>query len=54
MELGPMVSSPVYEEGFLFILTLTGRIFCWIYQREKSDGIIILEFPMVSSPLIVG
>jgi eukaryotic-like serine/threonine-protein kinase len=35
IELGRMISSLVFERGFLYIATLTGRIFCLnILRRE--------------------
>jgi hypothetical protein len=35
IELGPMISSPEFEGGFLYTATLTGRIFCLdILRRE--------------------
>jgi len=53
IELGPMVSSPVYEEGFLYILTLTGRIFCLDISKRKIRWHHNIGIPMVSSPLIL-
>jgi outer membrane protein assembly factor BamB len=53
IKLGPMVSSPVYEDGFLYILTLTGRVFCLDTTKRKIKWHQNIGIPMVSSPLIL-
>ena len=54
IEFGPMVSSPVYEERFLYIPTLTGRIFCLDMLKREIRWHHNIGIPMVSSPLILG
>ena len=50
-EVGPVVSSPVFDGGILYVSTLTGRVFCLdisrrIFLWHESFG------PVVSSPLL--
>lgn len=53
IELGPIISSPVYEGGFLYIATLTGRIFCLDMLRREIRWHQNIGSPIVSSPLIL-
>jgi len=53
IELGPIISSPVYEGGFLYIATLTGRIFCLDILRREIRWHQNFGSPIVSSPLIL-
>jgi eukaryotic-like serine/threonine-protein kinase len=53
IELGPIISSPVYEGGFLYIATLTGRIFCLDILRRQIRWHQNIGSPIVSSPLIL-
>jgi outer membrane protein assembly factor BamB len=53
IELGPMISSPVFEGGFLYIATLTGRIFCLDILRREIKWHQNMGSPIVSSPLIM-
>jgi PQQ-like domain len=51
IELGRMISSPVFERGFLYIATLTGRIFCLDILRREIKWHQNMGSPIVSSPL---
>lgn len=53
VELGPMISSPIFEGGFLYIATLTGRIFCLDTLRREIRWHHNMGSPIVSSPVIV-
>jgi len=53
VELGPMISSPIFEGGFLYIATLTGRIFCLDILRREIKWHYNMGSPIVSSPVIV-
>ena len=50
-EVGPVVSSPVFDKGNLYISTLTGKVYCFdIYGRVTKWHSTI--GPLVSSPLL--
>jgi eukaryotic-like serine/threonine-protein kinase len=51
IELGRMISSPVFERGFLYIATLTGCIFCLDILRREIKWHQNMGSPIVSSPL---
>jgi outer membrane protein assembly factor BamB len=53
IELGPVISSPVFEGGFLYVATLTGRIFCLDIPKRKIKWHHNIGSPIVSSPLIL-
>jgi outer membrane protein assembly factor BamB len=53
IELGPIISSPVYEGGFLYVATLTGRIFCLDILRREIRWHQNIGSPIVSSLLII-
>src|SRR5688572_32199549 len=53
IELGPIISSPVYEGGFLYVATITGRIFCLDILRREIRWHQNIGSPIVSSPLIL-
>src|SRR5919202_4859740 len=51
-ELGPMISSPIIDNGIVYVATTTGRIFALnMYQREEKWHTNI-DSPIISSPLI--
>jgi outer membrane protein assembly factor BamB len=45
--------SPVFEGGFLYVATLTGRIFCLDILRREIKWHYNNDSPIVSSPLIL-
>jgi outer membrane protein assembly factor BamB len=53
IELGPIVSSPVYEGGFLYAATMTGRIFCLDILRREIKWHQNIGSPIISSLLIM-
>jgi hypothetical protein len=53
IELGPVISSPVFEGGFLYVATLTGRIFCLDMPKREIKWHHNIGSPIVSSPLIL-
>jgi outer membrane protein assembly factor BamB len=53
IELGPIISSPIYEGGFLYVATITGRIFCLDISRREIRWHQNIGSPIVSSPLIL-
>ena len=53
IKLGPIISSPVYERGFLYVATITGRIFCLDILRRKIRWHQNLGSSIVSTPLIM-
>lgn len=53
IELGPIISSPVYEGGFLYVATMTGRIFCLDILRREVRWHQNIGSPVVSSLLII-
>ena len=53
IELGPIISSPIYDGGFLFVATLTGRIFCLDILRREIRWHQNIGSPIVSSLLIL-
>lgn len=53
IELGPIISSPIYEGGFLYVATMTGRIFCLDVLRREIRWHQNIGSPIVSSPLIL-
>jgi eukaryotic-like serine/threonine-protein kinase len=54
IKLGPIISSPVYESGFLYVATMTGRIFCLDILRRQIKWHHNVGSPIVSSLLIMG
>ena len=58
IKLGPIISSPVYERGFLYVATAPGRIFCLdIFRREirwhQNFGSSIVLSPLIMDNMIV-
>ncbi|HEU4467649.1 MAG TPA: PQQ-binding-like beta-propeller repeat protein [Nitrososphaeraceae archaeon] len=53
IELGPIISSPIYDGGFLYVATLTGRIFCLDILRREIRWHQNIGSPIVSSLLIL-
>jgi outer membrane protein assembly factor BamB len=53
IKLGPIISSPVFENGFLYVATMTGRIFCLDILRREIRWHQNVGSPIVSSPLIM-
>jgi outer membrane protein assembly factor BamB len=53
IRLGPIISSPVYEKGLLYVATMTGRIFCLDIIRREIRWYQNVGSPIVSSPLIM-
>ena len=53
IELGPVISSPVFKGGFLYVATLTGRIFCLDIPKREIKWHYNIGSPIVSSPLIL-
>jgi len=52
IELGPMIASPVFENGTLYSSTITGRIFALnVFQRQIKYHFNIGS-PIISSPLL--
>jgi len=54
IRLGPIISSPVYENGFLYVANITGRIFCLDILRREIRWHQNFGSPIVSSPLITN
>ncbi len=50
-EVGPTVSSPVFDRGNLYVATLTGRIFSLNISKRMTQWDVTMG-PLVSSPLI--
>jgi outer membrane protein assembly factor BamB len=53
VELGPMISSPVFQGDFLYVATLTGRIYCLDILKREIKWHHNIGSPIVSSPLIL-
>ncbi|MFL6316424.1 MAG: PQQ-binding-like beta-propeller repeat protein [Nitrososphaeraceae archaeon] len=52
MEVGPAVSSPVFEDGTIYISTITGRIFAVNSFQKRIKWHSNVSSPIVSSPLV--
>lgn len=53
-EVGPMVSSPVLENGIIYTPTITGRIFALNTVQRQIKWHLNLGSSLVSSPLLYG
>ena len=51
-EIGPSVSSPVFEDGTIYISTITGRIFAINLSQKQIKWQRDICSPVVSSPLL--
>src|SRR5436309_4274848 len=51
-EVGPVVSSPVFGEGTLYVSTITGRIFALNPSDKKIKWHLNIGSPIVSTPLL--
>ncbi len=51
-EVGPVVSSPVFGEGTIYVSTITGRIFALNPPDKKIKWHLNMGSPVVSTPLI--
>lgn len=51
-EVGPVVSSPVFVEGTIYVSTITGRIFALNPSDKKTKWHLNIGSPIVSTPLI--
>jgi eukaryotic-like serine/threonine-protein kinase len=51
-EVGPVVSSPVFGEGTIYVSTITGRIFALNPSDKKIKWHLNIGSPIVSTPLI--
>ena len=51
-EVGPALSSPVFEDGSIYISTITGRIFAINLIQKRIKWHSDLGIPLVSSPLL--
>jgi outer membrane protein assembly factor BamB len=54
IELGPLVASPVVDNGTLYAATTTGRVFAIDILRSKIKWHSNIGSPLVSSPLLYG
>ncbi len=54
IELGPLVASPVVNNGTLFAATITGRVFALDIFQGKIKWHSNIGSPLVSSPLLYG
>ena len=54
IELGPVISSPVFEGGFMYVGTLTGRVFCLDIIKREIKWHYNIGSPIVSSPIILN
>jgi outer membrane protein assembly factor BamB len=52
MEMGPITASPVVENGIVYVLTITGRVFAVNTYQRKIRWCLNIGSPLVSSPLI--
>src|ERR671932_1414643 len=51
-EIGPSVSSPLFEDGTIYISTITGRIFAINLIQRRIKWHLDVGSPLVSSPLV--
>ena len=51
-EIGPSVSSPLFEDGTIYISTITGRIFAINLIQRRIKWRLEVGSPLVSSPLV--
>ena len=51
-EVGPVVSSPVFGEGTIYVSTITGRIFALNPSEKKIKWHLNVSSPIVSTPLL--
>ena len=51
-EVGPVVSSPLFEEGTMYVSTITGRIFALNLLKKKIKWHLNIGSPIVSTPLL--
>ena len=51
-EIGPSVSSPLFEDGTIYISTITGRIFAINLVQKQIKWQRDIGSPVVSSPLV--
>jgi outer membrane protein assembly factor BamB len=51
-EIGPAVSSPLFEDGTVYISTITGRIFAINLIQKRIKWHLDIGSPLVSSPLV--
>ena len=51
-EVGPIVSSPIFAQGTLYVLTITGRILALNPVKKQRKWHLDIKSPLVSSPLI--
>jgi outer membrane protein assembly factor BamB len=51
-EVGPVVSSPVFEKGTIYVSTITGRIFALNASDKKIKWHLNIGSPIVSTPLL--
>ena len=49
-EVGPSVSSPIFEDGTIYVSTITGRIFALNPSEKKIEWHLNVDSPIVSSP----
>ena len=51
-EVGPVVSSPVFEERAIYVSTITGRIFALNPSEKEIKWHLNVGSPVVSTPLL--
>jgi outer membrane protein assembly factor BamB len=51
-EIGPTVSSPLFEDGTIYVSTITGRIFAINLIQRRIKWHLDVGSPLVSSPLV--
>ena len=51
-EVGPIISSPIFEQGTIYVSTMTGRIFALNPSEKQIKWHLNVGSPIVSSPLL--
>ena len=51
-EVGPIVSSPIFAQGTLYVSTITGRILALNPVKKQIKWHLDVDSPLVSSPLL--
>jgi outer membrane protein assembly factor BamB len=51
-EVGPVVSSPLFEEGMVYVSSITGRIFALNLSKKEIKWCLNVGSPIVSTPLL--
>lgn len=51
-EVGPIISSPLFAQGTIYVSTMTGRIFALNPSEKQIKWHLNVDSPIVSSPLL--